>query len=227
MNEPNAAPLAALWCRVQQDNQRQILGKLLHDLRNPVHSIRISMELFGRLARRQGDVEKLLERAGAYITPAEAALESLVANCVRLGNYLTVPGAVAVAPLALAGLLAEIALLLKGSTRQPPLACALGPLPDGLAVEADRARLAHLLLHCCLSNATSELALTAGEAGGQHVSIELGHGPTAAGPAGLVPALAAEELRALLASAGGELVARDVRSTRMHFRRALAPHAPG
>lgn len=34
-----------LFKRIQQENQRQILGKLLHDLRNPVHSIRISMEL--------------------------------------------------------------------------------------------------------------------------------------------------------------------------------------
>ena len=77
-SEVNAPSDHALLQRVQQENQRRILGKLLHDLRNPVHSLRITIELFSRLVRRSGDVDVLTDRAARYVAPAEAALNSLI-----------------------------------------------------------------------------------------------------------------------------------------------------
>ena len=85
----------------------------MHDLRNPVHSIRISMELFGRLARRNGDVDKLMERAGLYIDPAEAAVASLVANSERLARYLAAPAPAEVTGLPVEEVLTEVSTLLK------------------------------------------------------------------------------------------------------------------
>ena len=60
------APDAAAYRRVQQANQAQIVSKLLHDLRNPVHSLRIAIELFNRLAQPQADAKTLLPRAARY-----------------------------------------------------------------------------------------------------------------------------------------------------------------
>src|SRR5688572_23688999 len=115
---PAPPPDAAVLGRVQQENQRQIVGKLLHDLRNPVHSIRISMELFGRLARRNGDVDKLMERAGQYIDPAEAAVASLVANSERLARYLASPAPAEIAAVPVDELLTEVTALLKAGKRR-------------------------------------------------------------------------------------------------------------
>ena len=115
---PATPPDAPVLSRVQQENQRQIVGKLLHDLRNPVHSIRISMELFGRLARRNGDVDKLMDRAGVYIERAEAAVASLVANSERLARYLAAPAMPETPTLQVEELLAEVTALLRAAKRR-------------------------------------------------------------------------------------------------------------
>ena len=144
---------------MQQENQRQIVGKLLHDLRNPVHSIRISMELFGRLARRTGDVDTLMERAAAYVDPAEAAVKNLVTNCERLARYVVVAAPAELQPFPVEEMVAEVILLLRAARRRLPVTCTL-PGDAALNVHADRIRVCHVLLHTCLNNPASAVAMT-------------------------------------------------------------------
>lgn len=231
VNALGPAPDEALLSRIQQDNQRQILGKLLHDLRNPVHSIRISMELFGRLARRQGDVEKLFARAGAYIGPAEAAVDQLQHNTGRLATYLSAPTAPIAAPLDVMEWLVEIATLLKGARRK--LQVAVEPFQGDVPaqISADRARISHALLHWCLNHecAAVTLAIRPGthKEVSEEVRIEASSAPgdpshTVAGAR--AQPLTPRELAALLENAGGSVSVSE-RALSLRFRRC-APESP-
>ena len=93
------------------------------------------MELFGRLARRNGDVDKLMERAGQYIDPAEAAVASLVANSERLARYLAAPAPAEVAGLPVEEVLTEVSALLKASKRRIQVTCTL---PDDRTLQDAR-----------------------------------------------------------------------------------------
>lgn len=216
-----------LFKLIQQENQRQILGKLLHDLRNPVHSIRISMELFGRLARRSGDLDKLMERAAAYIGPAEAALDNLLANSERLCKYLTAPVAAEIAPTPLHELLSETAMLLRASRRRPQVACTLPESDAALKVHADRARLSHLLLHCCLSNMAASVRISAYRAANDLVCIDLAFQGKAVDDGAGSPPLAAEELRLLVETAGGTVAGATGSGLSLRFKCWSEPLPPG
>jgi nitrogen fixation/metabolism regulation signal transduction histidine kinase len=207
---------------VQQENQRQIVGKLLHDVRNPVHSIRISMELFGRLARRTGDVDKLMERAAAYVDPAEAAVKNLVTNCERLARYVVVAAPTDLQPFPVEEMVAEVIMLLRAARRRLQVTSTL-PGDAVLNVKADRIRVCHLLLHTCLNNPAVAVAITV-RAGANglvvfDVAFQAGAGdePARANP------LRAEEIQAIVESAGGALLAATPAALSMEFRRADAP----
>jgi hypothetical protein len=203
-------PDEALLRRAQQANQTQILSKLLHDLRNPVHSIRITMELFGRLARRTGNLDEMIERAALYIGPAEAALDSLLSNTERLGHWLAGPVAPAIVPLAVRDWCEEIAVLLRASRRR--LQVTVSGADTGMRMLADRPRLGHGVLQYCLANASSQAALSARE-DNDRVVLDLRFGApddtTSAGPSVGPAALSGEELRELLRNAGGALIESD------------------
>lgn len=219
---PGTPPDAAVLNRVQQENQRQIVGKLLHDLRNPVHSIRISMELFGRLARRNGDFDKLLARAGAYIDPAEAAVASLVANSERLARYLAGPAPADLAAVPVDELLTEVATLLKGGKRRMQVTCTAANDP-ALSMHADRVRVCHVLLHSCFNNPTPAVALSARAGTEGLVVIEVAFQSGAADEAARATALTAEELQTIVETAGGAVLDASAAGLSMEFRRADSP----
>jgi hypothetical protein len=209
--------------RVQQENQREVLGKLLHDLRNPVRSIRISMELFARLARRTGDVDKLMERAATFIGPAEGALETLLANTDKLGRYLAAPAAIAIAPFALNGLLEEIAALLKGSRRSLQVSCQAPAAAPELKVAADRTRVAHVLLHCCLNGPSLSISLSARAESSERACIEMTYEPAAsaaADPGPRAAALTLDELGVLVTAAGGTVRSASTAGVSLSFSRS-------
>ncbi len=213
--------------RVQQENQRQIVGKLLHDLRNPVHSIRISMELFGRLARRNGDFDKLMQRAAAYIDPAEAAVASLVMSSERLARYLAGPAPADVTDVPVDELLTEVAVLLKGGKRRIPVTCTLAN-DAALSLRADRIRVCHVLLHSCFNNPASAIALAvrAGANGLVVLDVAFQAGAVDAGaqsnPVQSNP-LPAEELQTIVETAGGALLSASAALLSIEFRRADSP----
>jgi hypothetical protein len=212
-------PDDALLRRAQQANQAQILGKLLHDLRNPVHSIRITMELFGRLARRTGNLDEMIERAALYIGPAESALDNLLANTERLGHWLASPAAPSIAGLGVREWCEEIALLLRACRRRMQVTVGAD---GGLRMLADRQRVGHGILQCCLANASSQVALSAfGE--NDRVVLELRFGEpddTALGGPVIPAALTGEELRELFRTAGGALVANQPACVVLSFPRS-------
>jgi signal transduction histidine kinase len=204
---------------VQQENQRQIVGKLLHDLRNPVHSIRISMELFGRLARKTGDVDKLMERAGQYIDPAEAAVASLVANSERLARYLAAPSPAEVTALGVEEVLTEVAALLKASRRRPQVTCKL-PADRTLRMRADRMRVCHILLHSCLNSTASAIELV-GRAGADGlVVLDVNFQAGSADDAARCVPLRADELQMIVETAGGALLTATAATLSLEFRQA-------
>lgn len=206
---------------MQQENQRQIVGKLLHDLRNPVHSIRISMELFGRLARRTGDFDKLMARAAAYIDPAEAAMVSLVSNSERLAKYVVPPGAPESAAVTVDELLTEVATLLKASKRRMQTTATLTNDP-ALSLHADRIRVCHALLHSCFSNPAPAVALSARAAEGL-VVLDVAFQAGAADGAVRPNPLSDEELQKIVETAGGAVVATSASALTLEFRRADSP----
>jgi signal transduction histidine kinase len=219
---PAPPPDAAVLGRVQQDNQRQIVGKLLHDLRNPVHSIRISMELFGRLARRNGDVGKLMERAGQYIDPAEAAVASLVANSERLARYLAAPAPAEVIALPVEEVLTEVSALLKASKRRLQVTCTL-PDDRTLRMRADRIRVCHVLLHTCLNNPASAVALAGRPGADGLVVLDVTFQAAAADDVARSVPLRADELQTIVETAGGALLTATAATLSMEFRRADEP----
>jgi hypothetical protein len=207
---------------VQQENQRQIVGKLLHDLRNPVHSIRISMELFGRLARRDGDFDKLMSRAAAYIDPAEAAVAGLVANSERLAKYVASPAVAELVPVPVDELLTEVATLLKAGKRRMQATCTLANDP-ALSLRADRIRVCHALLHSCFNNPAAAVALSvrAGTAG--LVVLDVAFQAGARDDAARTNALSAAELQTIVETAGGAVLTATATALSMEFRRADLP----
>ncbi|MGH8240983.1 MAG: hypothetical protein ACREXP_28745 [Steroidobacteraceae bacterium] len=208
--------------RVQQENQRQIVGKLLHDLRNPVHSIRISMELFGRLARRNGDFDKLMQRAATYIDPAEAAVASLVANSERLARYLAGPAPAELTVVAVDELLTEVAALLKAGKRRMQVTCTLANDP-ALAMRADRIRICHVLLHSCFNSPASAVAISVRAGAEGVVVLDVAFQPGAADDAARLNPLRAEELQTIVETAGGALLPATAASLALEFRRADSP----
>lgn len=194
----------ALLRRVQQQNQRQIVSQLLHDLRNPVHSMRITMELFARLARRTGDLDKLMDRAASYIAPAEAALNALLTANERMGTYLANPAPPVMAPLAVNDWLTEIGFLLRHSKLRLRVTCS--PVDQSWQLTADRPRLSHALLQYCLGGGASQVTLAARSDPAEHIHIDVSFDPQEAGPHGAEPpGLTLEELRTLIENAGGAL----------------------
>jgi len=206
---------------VQQENQRQLVGKLLHDLRNPVHSIRISMELFGRLARREGDFDKLMERAALYIDPAQGAVASLVANSDRLSRYLAAPALSETQTLPVDELLSEVTMLLRAAKRRLQVTSA-APEPPSLAVRADRMRLCHVLLHSCLNNPASAVTIGVRPASGV-VTFDLAFQAGAVEEGSRSIPLSAEELQAIIETAGGAVIAASDAAVSLEFRRASDP----
>jgi hypothetical protein len=207
---------------VQQENQRQIVGKLLHDLRNPVHSIRISMELFGRLARRDGDFDKLMTRAGAYIDPAEAAVASLVANSERLAKYVMGPAVPEPSAVLVDELLTEITALLKASKRRLQSTATLTN-DSALSMHADRTRVCHVLLHSCFSNPAPAVVLSVRAAAGGLVVLDVAFQSGAADGAPRPNPLGAEELQTIVETAGGAVLTASATALSLEFRRADSP----
>jgi hypothetical protein len=178
------------------------------------------MELFGRLARRNGDVDKLMERAAQYIDPAEAAVASLVANSDRLSRYLAAPAAAETQTLPVDELFSEMTILLRGAKRRLQVTSALPDPPP--AVRADRMRLCHVLIHSCLSNPASAVTISVRPADGV-VTLDLAF-QTAAAEEGVRPSrLSNEELQAIVETAGGAVVAASDAALSLEFRRASDP----
>jgi hypothetical protein len=199
--ERSKASNDALLQRLQQENQRRILGKLLHDLRNPVHSLRITIELFSRLARRNGDVDALMERAGRYVGPADAALQSLVVVTNRFGLYLSPPAPPQIDQVDVRECLDEIALLLGGAGRPNGVKVQAEATGDtSLRLEADRARLSHVLLQLCGSSERGVIELNAKTTSAE-IAIEV-----IADLRTAMTDFSAEELAALIQDAGGTMV---------------------
>ncbi len=208
--------------RVQQENQRQIVGKLLHDLRNPVHSVRISMELFGRLARRKGDVDQLMERAAVYIEPAEAAVASLVANSERLARYLSAPATPEVSAVFVEELLTEVTTLLRAAKRRLQVACTL-PDEPGLRIRADRIRVCQVLLHTCLNNPAAAVAIAVRSGTNAMLVLDATFQGGVRDDAARANPLSTEELQVIVETAGGALLAASEAALSMEFNRAGDP----
>jgi hypothetical protein len=183
-----------------------------------VHSIRISMELFGRLARRSGEVDKLLERAAQYIDPAEAAVASLVANSERLARYLAEPASPETQTLPVDEILAEVTMLLRSSKRRLQVT-STPPAPPSPTVRADRMRLCHLLIHTCLNNPASAVTIAVRPANGV-VTFDLTFQQGAVEQSAHVSPLRAEELQAIVETAGGAVVAASDAALSLEFRRS-------
>ena len=180
------------------------------------------MELFGRLARRNGDVDKLMERAGQYIDPAEAAVASLVANSERLARYLAAPAPAEVTALAVEEVLTEVGALLKASKRRLQVACAL-PGDRSLRMRADRIRVCHVLLHSCLNNPASAVTLV-GRSGADGLAVvDVTFQAGAADEVARAVPLRADELQMIVETAGGALLTATAATLSMEFRRADEP----
>lgn len=196
----------------------------MHDLRNPVHSIRISMELFGRLARRTGDVDKLMERAAAYIDPAEAAVQNLVTNTERLARYLAVAGPAELQPFPVEEMVAEVILLLRAAKRRLPVTSTV-PGDAALNVRADRIRVCHVLLHTCLNNPAAAVAIAVRDGTNGLVVFDVVFQAGAGEEAPRATALRPEEIQSIVETAGGAMLAATQAALSMEFRRADAlPH---
>jgi signal transduction histidine kinase len=193
MNTPAPEQVdAAAYSRVQAANQAQIIGKLLHDLRNPLHSLRITVELFSRLASPQADASALLPRAGRYAPGAEAAIEALSRQTERLAVYLQRPRLPALQPMPLNACLHEVAALLRDAAQPHDLEIR-SALGDDVSVLADRPRFSHSLLAWMRLGAPRTLTAAEDQDG---VYLTAGPASTPQDP----------DVRALLESAGGRLV---------------------
>jgi hypothetical protein len=179
------------------------------------------MELFGRVVRRSGDVDKLMERAVQYIDPAEAAVASLVGNSERLSRYLAAPAPPETQTLPVDELLSEVTTLLRAAKRRLQVTSAL-PEPPAPAVRADRMRLCHVLLHSCLNNPAS--AVTIGVRPAKAVlTFDLAFQAGAAGEGARATPLTTDELQVIVETAGGAVVAASDAALSLEFRRASDP----
>jgi len=187
-----------------------------------VHSIRISMELFGRVARRNGDFDKLMARAAAYIDPAEAAVASLVANSERLAKYVVGPAAPEPSAVLVDELLTELAALLKASKRRLQATATLTNDP-ALSVHADRSRVCHVLLHSCFSNPAPAVALSVRAGLEGLVVLDVAFQAGAVDVAPRPNPLGAEELQTIVETAGGAVLTASATALSLEFRRADSP----
>jgi signal transduction histidine kinase len=210
----------ALLSRVQQANQQQIVGKLLHDLRNPIHSVRITVELFARLVRKPEDMQATLERARRYIDPAEAAVNALVRNCERLSAYLQPAAAPKLVAVGLREWLEELVTLVHGVSSGLRVEWSPEAVEEQVRLVADRARLSHSVLRFCLSNAQRRVVL------GVHVAPDevcvdvllQEDGAEARREAQM--RFTAEDLRLLIESAGGRLTETAPGAVSVRFSRS-------
>jgi light-regulated signal transduction histidine kinase (bacteriophytochrome) len=195
----------ALLSRVQQANQQQIVGKLLHDLRNPIHSVRITIELFARLVRKPEDMQAMLERARRYIDPAEAAVNALVRNCERLSEYLQPAGAPKPVAVGLREWMEQLVTLLHGACSDLRVEWSPEAVDEQVRLVADRARLSHSVLRFCLSNAQRRVVLGA-HAAPDEVCLDVLLDADGAAVRREAPMqFTAEDLRVLIETAGGRL----------------------
>ena len=179
------------------------------------------MELFGRLARRNGDFDKLMERASLYIEPAEAAVTSLVANSERLSRYLAAATAPEIQTIQVDEVLSEVTSLLRAAKRRLQVTSG-SPDPPPLAIRADRVRLCHVLLHSCLNNPAVAVAIAARAANGL-VTLDLKFQADATDEGARASALQPEELRTIVETAGGALVAASDAALSLEFRQQANP----
>jgi hypothetical protein len=179
------------------------------------------MELFGRVVRRNGDVDKLMARAVQYIDPAEAAVASLVANSERLSRYLAVPAAPETQTLPIDEILSEVTMLLRAAKRRLQVTSAM-PGSPAPAVRADRMRLCHVLLHSCLNNPASGVTIGVRPAAGV-VTFDLAFQAGASAEGFRATPLTAAELQVIVETAGGAVVAASDAALSLEFRRASDP----
>ena len=180
------------------------------------------MELFGRLARRNGDFDKLMARAAAYIDPAEASVASLVANSERLAKYVTGPAAAELVPVPVDELLTEVTALLKAGKRRMRATCTLTNDPS-LSLRADRIRVCHVLLHSCFSNPAPAVALSVRAAAEGLVVLDVAFQSGAADEAPRPNPLGVEELQTIVETAGGAVLTASATALSLEFRRADSP----
>jgi signal transduction histidine kinase len=207
-HEQHSQPIAdeAAFRRVQQTNQPQVVAKLLHDLRNPVHSMRITVELFGRIVQSRADASALLSRAARYVAPAEAAISTLSKQTERLAIWLGPPAQPRLQPLEVNDWLAEIAALVRDSSLALDAKVESG-LSDQVRLSADRPRLSHAFLNWCLSARTPIVLSAAEEA--DHIRLTAG---LATEPD--------EDVRTLIERSGGQYVRNAGRAAALIFQRA-------
>jgi hypothetical protein len=155
-----------------------------------------------------------MERAARYVTPAEAALESLLVVTQRLALYLSPPAAPSIASLDVGQSLDEIALLLGGGGREHKVEVALhvkeGDRP--LQIDADRPRLSHALLRHCSSRDGHVRLEASAEADDVRIDVH------SAGEASESVPFTADEFRQLIERAGGAVTLASDR-TSLRFKR--------
>jgi hypothetical protein len=180
------------------------------------------MELFGRLARRDGDFDKLMSRAAAYIDPAEAAVASLVANSERLAKYVASPTAADLAPVAVDELLTEVGALLKAGKRRMQATCTLANDP-ALSLRGDRIRVCHALLHSCFNNPAPAVALSVRASAEGLVVLDVAFQAGTTHEAARAIPLSAQELQTIVETAGGAVLTASATALSLEFRRADSP----
>ena len=213
-SDTNAIPTAdaELLLRVQQLNQREIVEELLHDLRNPVHSIRVTIELFGRLATNTGNSE-MLARAARYAAPAQSAVTALVAQTERLSTYLAPPARPAIGAVAVNEWLAELAGLFKDAH-----VTVQSELGDDQSLLADRPRVSHAVLRWLLDRSAAPLTVQAREDGDRlTVAVSVARDDEA-----FNASVTRADLKILIENAGGEVAAETDRSLSVSFGRAIS-----
>jgi hypothetical protein len=193
---------ADLVRRVQLRNQEDLSSKLLHDLRNPVHSMRITVELFSRVAEAGADSGALLTRAARYVEPAQAALAALIRQTERITLFLAAPREPAMRAVPVGQWLTELVELLQCSAGVLELQVG-GSLEKDQALLADHSRLTHAALRWTLDHAAGPTVLRAHLREGL-IQIEVTCAPQQA--ARHPSALQGEALGALIEAAGGTLV---------------------
>jgi len=208
---------AEILRRVQQRNQQQIIGKLLHDLRNPVHSMRITVELFARLTQKDADTAALLGRAARYVAPAESAIAVLIRQSERLSTYLSPPQPPALQPIAINDWVAEICMLLRESIPGVDASVA-STLGDEVCLTADRPRLSHALLRWCLSKAEGALVLNARATESNRIQIQATSSRWTTDR--FEPPFTVQELELLIGCAGGLLMREGGDAAAFSFPRA-------
>jgi len=180
------------------------------------------MELFGRLARREGDLDKLTARAAAYVDPAQAAVASLVANSERLAKYVVPPAAAELAPVPVDEVLTEVAALLKAGKRRMQATCTLANDP-ALSLRGDRIRLCHVLLHSCFNNPAAAVALSVRAGTERLVVLDVAFQAGTADGAARANPLTAEELQTIVETAGGAVLTANATALALEFRRTEPP----